>query len=245
MRGSTTMIPSASLMLAAFTFTSSSDALASPHDGDVSEQAGVQSEMTDGQGNRIVEVTVTARRRSEDLQDVPASIAAATAETLDDLNVQGVTELDAIAPGLTFVTNPGRFGSGPSIALRGVSTQTQSVGVQDSVGIVIDGVVIARAKPGSFPDLADTSRIEVLRGPQGTLFGKNASAGVISITTKDPTPDFESELSLGYGSYDQMSAHGSMSGTLVDDRLLGRVSVFSRERGGYVPGARRLCREHP
>lgn len=189
---------------------------------------------TDDHGDRIPEVMVTARRRTEDLQDVPSSIAAATAETLDDLNVQGVTELDAIAPGLTFVSNPSRFGTGPSIALRGVSTQTQSMGVQDSVGIVIDGVVIARAKPGSFPDLADTNRVEVLRGPQGTLFGKNASAGVISITTKDPTPDFESELSLAYGSYDQMTVRGSLTGTLVKDRLLGRVSAFSRQRDGYV-----------
>lgn len=190
--------------------------------------------LADAQGNKIPEIMVTARRRQEDMQDVPASIAAATGETLDDLNIDGVTELDAIAPGLTFVTNPSRFGSGPSIALRGVSTQTQSSGVQDSVGIVIDGVVIARAKPGSFPDLADTQRVEVLRGPQGTLFGKNASAGVISLTTKDPTSEFNSEVALGYSSYDSVSARAALSGTLIEDRLLGRISVFSRRRDGYI-----------
>jgi outer membrane receptor protein involved in Fe transport len=182
----------------------------------------------------IEEVVVTSRKREERLQNVPASIAAATGETIADLNITGVTELDAIAPGLTFVTNPSRFGSGPSIALRGVSTQTQSSGVQDSVGIVIDGVVIARAKPGSFPDLADTERVEIMRGPQGTLFGKNASAGVISITTKDPTPQFTTELALGYGLYDNTTVRGSVSGSLVDGRLLGRISGFSKSRDGYV-----------
>lgn len=142
------------------------------------------------------DVVVTARKREERLQDVPASIAAASAQTLSDLNVVSMTELDAVAPGLTFVTNPSRFGSGPSIALRGISTQTQSAALQDSVGIVIDGIVIERAKAGAFPDLSDTARVEILRGPQGTLFGKNASAGVISITTKDPTNVFAADAAL-------------------------------------------------
>ncbi|MFC4313714.1 TonB-dependent receptor domain-containing protein [Steroidobacter flavus] len=179
-------------------------------------------------------VTVTARKREERLQDVPASIAAASAETLSQLNMVSVTELDAVAPGLTFVTNPSRFGSGPAIALRGISTQTQGSGVQDSVAIVIDGVVYERAKAGAFPELSDTERVEVLRGPQGTLFGKNASAGVISITTKDPTEEFVSEAGLGYSDYNTIDVRGSMSGSLVDDRLTGRISAYRSSRDGYV-----------
>lgn len=179
-------------------------------------------------------VTVTARKREERLQDVPASIAAASAETLSQLNLASVTELDAVAPGLTFVTNPSRFGSGPAIALRGVSTQTQGSGVQDSVAIVIDGVVYERAKAGAFPDLSDTERVEVLRGPQGTLFGKNASAGVISITTKEPTEDFVSEAAVGYSNYNSIDVRGSMSGALIDDRLAGRLSAYRSSRDGYV-----------
>jgi iron complex outermembrane receptor protein len=179
-------------------------------------------------------VTVTARKREERLQDVPSSIAVATGEALSDLNIVGVTELDAIAPGLTFVTNPGRFGSGPSIAVRGISTQTQGSGVQDSVGILIDGVVIERAKAGAFPDLSDTARVEILRGPQGTLFGKNASAGVISITTKDPVNEFSAEMGLEYGTHDTRTARTSVSGPIVDDRLLGRFSAYSKSRDGYV-----------
>ncbi|MDY6945529.1 MAG: TonB-dependent receptor [Pseudomonadota bacterium] len=182
----------------------------------------------------VEEVTVTARKREERLQDVPASIAAATAETIAQLNLVSVTEMDAVAPGLTFVSNPSRFGSGPSIALRGISTQTQSSGVQESVGIVIDGVPISRAKAGSFPDLNDTARVEVLRGPQGTLFGKNASAGVISISTKNPSAQPESDLSVGYGTYNERTLTGSVSGPLVDDVLLGRLAAYRKSRDGFV-----------
>lgn len=199
--------------------------------------AAPRSASTDGVQMKEAEIegiTVTARKREERLQDVPASIAAASGETIAQLNIVGVTELNAVAPGLTFVTNPSRFGSGPTIALRGVSTQTQGSGVQDSVAIVIDGVVIERAKAGAFPDLSDTERVEVLRGPQGTLFGKNASAGVISITTKDPTDEFVSELSLDYGTYDNATVRGAVSGPLIDDRLEGRLSVYRKSRDGYV-----------
>jgi iron complex outermembrane receptor protein len=181
------------------------------------------------------EIVVTSRRREERLQDVPASIAAASSETLAGLNIVDVTELDAIAPGLTFVTKPGRFGTGPAIAIRGVSTFTQSSAVQDSVGIVLDGVPISRAKAGAFPDLNDVARIEVMRGPQGTLFGKNASAGLISITTRDPTDDFQAEGSIAAASYDERTAHLSLSGPLAgSDGLKGRLSLFSKKRDGFI-----------
>lgn len=180
------------------------------------------------------DVVVTARKREERLQDVPASIVAASAQTLTDLNIVSVTELDTVAPGLTFVTNPSRFGSGPSISLRGISTQTQGSGVQDSVGIVIDGVVIERAKAGAFPDLSDIARVEVLRGPQGTLFGKNASAGVISMTTKDPTDEFAADVGVEYGSYDTRTMRASVSGPIVEGRLRARLSAYTKERDGFV-----------
>ena len=165
---------------------------------------------------------------------MPASIAAVSGETLADMNIVGVTELDTFAPGLTFATNPSRFGTGPAVALRGISTQTQSTAIEDSVGIVIDGVPISRAKAGAFPDLSDIARIEVLRGPQGTLFGMNASAGVISITTTDPTNAFESQVSLDYGTYDNRTLSALVSGALIEDRLLGRISVYSKSRDGFV-----------
>lgn len=183
----------------------------------------------------LEEIVVTSRRREERLQDVPASIAAASDETISALNLVDVTELDAIAPGLTFVTKPGRFGSGPAIAIRGVSTFTQSSAVQDSVGIVLDGVPISRAKAGAFPDLNDIARIEVMRGPQGTLFGKNASAGLISITTKEPTGSFAAEGSVGFATYDDRSINASLSGPLTSGGdLTGRLSLYSKQRDGFI-----------
>jgi iron complex outermembrane recepter protein len=183
---------------------------------------------------QVEEVIVSARKREERLQDVPASIAAASGETLAGLNIVSVAELDMVAPGLTIATNPSRFGTGPTIAVRGISTQTQSIAIEDSVGIVIDGVPISRAKAGSFPDLSDIERVEVLRGPQGTLFGMNASAGVISLTTKDPTNAFESELSLDYGTYDSRTLSAIVSGALIEDKLLGRLSAYDKSRDGFV-----------
>src|SRR5687767_8535863 len=183
---------------------------------------------TDSDIARLQPMVVTARKRVERLQDVPASIAAATGHTLSDLDLTSITELDTIAPGLTFVTNPSRFGSGPSISLRGISTQTQSSGIQDSVGIVIDGVVVERAKAASFPDMSDTARVEILRGAQGTLFGKNASAGVISITTMDPSEAFDSRVTLNYATHDEKTMRAFVSGPIVDGLLLGRLSVYSK-----------------
>ncbi|OYX32357.1 MAG: hypothetical protein B7Y99_08605 [Caulobacterales bacterium 32-69-10] len=183
---------------------------------------------------RVDEVIVTAQKREERLQDVPVSIAAATEQMLADQSIVSLTELDTVAPGLTFFSNPGRFGSGPSIALRGVTTQTQSAGVQDSVGLVLDGVVISRGKAGAFPDLSDVAQVEILRGPQGTLFGKNASAGVISITTKDPTPELNAAASYTYATHNTQIARVSASGPIVADRLLGRISVYKSSRDGYV-----------
>ena len=197
--------------------------------------APAQNEIGGDEADRqVAEVRVTARKREERLQDVPASIAAASGETLAGLNIVSVTELDMVAPGLTIATNPSRFGTGPTIAIRGISTQTQSIAIEDSVGIVIDGVPISRAKAGSFPDLSDIERVEVLRGPQGTLFGMNASAGVISLTTKDPTNAFESELSVDYGTYSNRTLSALVSGALVESRLLGRISAYDKSRDGFV-----------
>jgi iron complex outermembrane receptor protein len=180
------------------------------------------------------EVKITARKREERSQDVPASVTAVSGATLEDLNIVSVTELNHVAPGLTFVTNPARFGTGPAIALRGISTLTQSPAIQDSVGTVIDGIPISRAKAGAFPDLNDVSHVEVLPGPQGTLFGKNATAGVVSISTKDPTKDFEIQGDVDYSSYNDVIVRAAASGPLLDNTLTGRLSVYYKNQDGYI-----------
>lgn len=193
----------------------------------------LRAESASPRSEALGEVLVTARKREERLQDVPASIATASGELVGDLALQSVTELDTIAPGLTFATNPSRFGSGPTIALRGISTQAQTLAIQDSVGFVVDGVPVLRSKAAAFPDLADVERVEVLRGPQGTLFGMNASAGVISIVTRDPTFEPQAGAALSTGRYDSRAGNATISGP-VGEALRGHLVVSARKRDGFV-----------
>lgn len=183
---------------------------------------------------KLEEVLVSARKREERLQDVPAAVTAASGQLITDFNMVSVTELAAVVPGLTYVTDPGRFGSGPAISLRGISTLTQSSAVQDSVGTVIDGIPMSFAKEASFPDLSDVARVDVLPGPQGTLFGKNATAGIINITTKDPTRSFEASGDVDYSTYTDIVVRAAVSGPLVGEDLLGRISIFDKYRDGYI-----------
>ena len=116
--------------------------------------------------------------------------------------------------------------------IRGIGTGLFNIGVEGSAAIVIDGVVIGREGAGIF-DFADVERIEVLRGPQGTLFGKNASAGVISIVIKRPTDTFEAEASIGYGSFDELNLFAAASGPVTDAVSL-RLSGYRNTRDGYI-----------
>lgn len=196
-------------------------------------QATDASSGADENGPMLEEIVVEARLRKERLQDVPASIVTASGETIGSLNAVEVPELSKVAPGLTYVSKPGRFGTGPAVALRGISTFTQSPAIQDSVSTVLDGIPLSRAKSGAFPDLSDIERIEVMRGPQGTLFGKNASAGVISFTTKDPSEMFESSMGVDYSTYDNRIARLAVSGP-VGENLQGRLSLYYKERDGFI-----------
>lgn len=177
------------------------------------------------------EIVVTATRRSERLQDVPLSIQAVTGATLESRQISGFTDLQRISPGLTFNQASSPRSSGTII--RGVGTNTFSDAVEGAVGINIDGVVIGRQGAG-FSDFADIERIEVLRGPQGITFGKNASAGLISIITKRPTDRFSANAFLSYGSDNEIKANGSVSGPLVGDTVLARLTGFISKRDGII-----------
>lgn len=127
-------------------------------------------------------ITVTAQKRAEDVTRVPLAITAASGETLERRRVDELQQLRTIDPSLNFRQSTGPQASG--FIIRGVGTSSFSSGIEQSVSTVLDGVVLA--DPSSAADLTDLERVEVLRGPQGMLFGKNASAGVISLTTRDP-----------------------------------------------------------
>ncbi|MEA9556788.1 TonB-dependent receptor [Xanthomonas nasturtii] len=177
-------------------------------------------------------VTVTATRRETTLQQVPVAVSVVQGQTLERENRNSVADLPALVPSLTF--RSGASNKDTSLFLRGVGTISTSPGVEPSVATVIDGVVLGRPGQATL-DLLDVERIEVLRGPQGTLFGKNASAGVLNIVSK-PAP----EVFGGYVDYSHFGGGGedrvraSIGGALVPEVLKASVSAVWAEYGGNV-----------
>ena len=179
----------------------------------------------------LEEIIVTAQKREQSLQDVPISVVAFDGAQLESLVKTEVKDLARIVPGLTFsepTTNAGR-----SVKIRGVGTQSFGFVIDQSVGVVIDGVV-ASSVAASFFEFSDVERLEVLRGPQGMLFGKNASAGLINITTRSPSDVLSGGANVTYGSDDLWYLNGYVSGPLGSDNLLGLVSAYSNTHDGIV-----------
>jgi len=147
--------------------------------------------------NGLEEIVVTAQKREQSLQDVPVAVTAVTEETLQANRIFNVNDLGSIAPGLSVRSSPGGV-SVPAFTIRGQNSFGIVAGSDKQVSIYIDGVYISSPR-GSIFDLPDIQRLEVLRGPQGTLFGRNATAGAISITTRDPNgePRVRAEGSVG------------------------------------------------
>lgn len=179
----------------------------------------------------LEEVVVTAQKRAESLQDVPLAITAVSGESFENAGVATLDNLDQFASSVTY--GGGTEARNRSLRIRGVGTEVFATGVEPSVSTVVDGVVYAR--PGAaFGDLVDIERIEVLRGPQGMLFGKNASAGAISIVTARPNfQEFEGSASAMYAEDNEYRSSLTLSGPL-SDKLAYRVSGFYRKQDGVV-----------
>jgi len=183
---------------------------------------------------QLGEIVVTATRRTQRLQDVPVAVTAVSGETLEKSNFREVSDLQYLAPNVTFSsTNPVANGGGYQI--RGVGTQTYDSGVEQTVGLVVDGVVIGLPRDPGATGFADVERVEVLRGPQGTLFGKNASAGVIQIISRNPRLDEVSgDLSLSYGERNEQIARGVVNVPL-GSTVAARISSFYTAQDGAIP----------
>jgi len=182
----------------------------------------------DGGATRLEEVVVTAQKRVQRLQDVPVSVTALSAESLIANRITTVRDLDALVPNLTVRTFVGGA-SLPTYTIRGLISQGSAVGSDKGVAVYIDGVYLGSAT-GSMFELADIERIEALRGPQGTLFGRNSTGGAISFTTPDPSGEFRVRQRLTVGNYDQIR-----SSTTVDTPQLGAFSA----RASYTHSERR------
>ena len=175
-------------------------------------------------------ITVTAQKREEQLQDVPIAITVLSEEILQDTGVRDVKDLQVLVPGLTVTSTQSEALT--TARIRGVGTVGDNAGLESSVGIVIDGVYRPRNGVG-FGDLGEIERIEVLKGPQGTVFGKNTSAGVINVITRRPNYETSVEGELTIGNYD---AHGVSAAfnTALGEKAAFRVYAAKRERDGFM-----------
>ncbi len=181
----------------------------------------------------VTEIIVTAERRSENLQRTPVAISALSAETVEKLGIRQVTDLGNIAPNLNIL--PGTSTSvGSVITLRGIATPTDEMMTLDTpVGLYIDGVYLARSGASAF-DVGDIERIEVLRGPQGSLFGRNTTGGAVNFITRQPAEDFGVVTKLGIGSFDARNARLTLdTGRLADVARLSLTYVH-RQRDGLT-----------
>jgi len=186
-------------------------------------------------GPQLQEIIVTAQKLKQNLQSVPISIGVLTAEQLDRQAIVSGPQLAQATPSLSFTDNFSP--STASLSMRGLGSYVFEGGIQPSVGMVVDGVVLAR--PGEFiTELADIERIEVLRGPQGTLFGKNATAGALNITRKAPTAAFEGALELSQTNDDETLVRAMVSGPLSES-VRGRLVGYYRNLEPYIENLNR------
>lgn len=174
-------------------------------------------------------IIVTARRVDEDLQDVPASIGVFSAGEITKRRIQSINEVLDLTPGAAFTSlNKGQ----QDFSIRGISSQTEGAAGDSAVATYIDNIAIGKDFAKSF-ELFDVERVEVLRGPQGTAFGRNASAGLIHIISKRPTREFEGFIDVAAGNYGLIDVSAAVSGPL-SDKLSARLSVHFDDRNGYT-----------
>ena len=181
----------------------------------------------------LEKIVVTARKREETIQDVPVAVTAFTADSLDKLNVEDLSDLDAQVPNLTIYAARGSS-STITAYIRGVGQSDPLWGVDPGVGLYLDDVYIARPQ-GALLDVFDVGRVEVLRGPQGTLYGKNTIGGAIKYVSKPLPEEFEGFASLTVGNYSQLDAKAAIGGPLFghDSGIRARLSVASLNRDGF------------
>jgi iron complex outermembrane recepter protein len=180
-------------------------------------------------GATAAEVVVTAQRRAERIVDVPASITSVSPETLGNQGIRQMIDLTQAVTGLKM----DKFGGGLQPAIRGVSSQVAGTGASANVSIYVDGVYqpLITGNDIRFPDL---DRIEVLKGPQGSLYGRNATGGAIRVLTLKPSFTPTGRFIASYGSYNDISGQAYLSGPLIGDTLAGSISAYLQHSDGYI-----------
>lgn len=180
---------------------------------------------------QLEEVVVTARKREESLQRTPVAVTVLNSELIDDARLMSVKDIEALTPNLNFVVSADGSGSTLQAFIRGIGQFDFAVTTDPGVGMYIDGVYMARSI-GANLEFSDIERISVLRGPQGTLFGKNTIGGAINVVTRAPSgeSEFTGELTLGSFGYTGVKAYGALP---LSETVSGSVSVISKQSDGW------------
>src|SRR5438874_4513102 len=204
---------------------------APPTQGSTSQAAAVQNKAKEQQPVDTSDIVITATRRNEALSDVPMAVSAVTAQTLRNTGATDIRQLNQVAPSLLVSSTSSEAGAGVA-RIRGIGTVGDNPGLESSVGVFVDGVYRSRAGVG-LTELGPLDRIEVLRGPQGTLFGRNTSAGLISIITAKPR--FQPEVSgqVDIGNYNLRRFEASITGPLTDT-IAARLDGVYVKRDGFL-----------
>ncbi len=206
--------------------TTSSHALAQS----ATDDSNAATQTTTDRNAGLEEIVVTARRVSESLQDTPVAVTAFTSAAIENKFATDIRGLAGDVPNVVITNVPGF--NAASIGIRGQSTGDIILTFEPAVGVVVDDFVLAHVQTQLF-DLFDIDRLEVLRGPQGTLFGKNTVGGVVNVITKRPTADFGGELRLGYSSFGTKDVKAAINIPL-SDKLFFRTAASFQDSDGYL-----------
>lgn len=177
---------------------------------------------------QLEEVLVTARKRSEDLQSVPMAVSAFSGNQLQNYGVDEITDVARMTPNLQMNETSGLAGGAISVFMRGIGNDQ---GLSQGVGLYVDDVYVSRTG-GSLFELFDVERIEILKGPQGNLYGRNTIGGAIKYITREPGEELDGDLEVKAGSDKYLRVKGAVSGPLIDNALLGGLSFSYKERDG-------------
>ncbi|MGB5725082.1 MAG: TonB-dependent receptor plug domain-containing protein, partial [Parasphingorhabdus sp.] len=175
-------------------------------------------------------IIVTASKRETTLQETPISVSVTTGETLENAQIRDVLDLQSVTPSLR--VSQLQTSSASTFIIRGFGNGDNNFGIEPSVGVFIDGVFRSRSA-AALSDLPNVQRIEVLNGPQSTLFGKNASAGVISVVTREPQFQFGGAVEAVYGNFNNVVLKGDLTGP-VTDNIAFSVDGSYNSRDGYA-----------
>jgi len=184
----------------------------------------------------VEEITVTARRREETLQSTPVSVSALSGQTLEKLNITTADKLSEVTPNVSIAQGSGGIG-GNTAYVRGIGEQDPLLTEDSPVGVYLDGIYLGREAGNNF-DLIDLARIEVLRGPQGELYGRNTTGGAINLVTKDPPADFGVEGIAGFGSFGENHEGFKLdTGEIGNSHIAGIIDYTHKSSDGYVDNA--------